>query len=148
MSTPPAELPLALPSTESRASSAAEQSSAMLTRERYGRVARRVKLLSWLSLAWMSVEGGVAITAGILAGSIALVGFGLDSFIEGLASLIIVWRFTGHRLFSAQAEGAGLTAPHERSAQSHPVALRLPGGSTSAAAPTPHAGASVETHMG
>jgi len=70
----------------------------------YRRLARRVRTLSWLSLAWMAVEGGVAIAAGIVAGSIALVGFGLDSAIEGFASVVIVWRFTGHRMFSAQAE--------------------------------------------
>jgi divalent metal cation (Fe/Co/Zn/Cd) transporter len=52
----------------------------------------------------MAVEGGVAIAAGVVAGSIALVGFGLDSAIEGFASLIIVWRFTGQRMFSATAE--------------------------------------------
>jgi hypothetical protein len=42
------------------------------------RGARRAKQLSWLSLAWMGAEGTIAITAGILAGSIALVGFGID----------------------------------------------------------------------
>ena len=40
----------------------------------------------------MTVEGAVAITAGLVASSIALVGFGLDSAIEGFASLVIVWR--------------------------------------------------------
>jgi divalent metal cation (Fe/Co/Zn/Cd) transporter len=61
-------------------------------------------MLSWLSLAWMGAEGAIAITAGILAGSIALVGFGIDSAIEGVASLVIVWRFTGSRLLSHAAE--------------------------------------------
>jgi divalent metal cation (Fe/Co/Zn/Cd) transporter len=75
-----------------------------LTPERYAQLARRVKLLSWLSLAWMSVEGVVAIAAGIVASSIALIGFGLDSAIEGLASVIIIWRFTGSRVFSHAAE--------------------------------------------
>jgi len=70
----------------------------------YRRLAKRVRLLSWLSLAWMTVEGAVAITAGAAASSIALIGFGLDSAIEGFASLIIVWRFTGSRMFSALAE--------------------------------------------
>jgi divalent metal cation (Fe/Co/Zn/Cd) transporter len=42
--------------------------------------------------------------AGILAGSIALVAFGLDSAIEGLASVIVIWRFTGTRTISADAE--------------------------------------------
>jgi divalent metal cation (Fe/Co/Zn/Cd) transporter len=67
-------------------------------------LARRVRLLSWVSLAYMSVEGGIAILAGLTAGSVALVGFGLDSAIEGFASAIIVWRFTGHRVFSETAE--------------------------------------------
>jgi divalent metal cation (Fe/Co/Zn/Cd) transporter len=52
----------------------------------------------------MAVEGAVALTAGVLAGSIALVAFGLDSVIEGFASLVIVWRFTGRRLHSESAE--------------------------------------------
>jgi hypothetical protein len=52
----------------------------------------------------MGAEGAIAITAGILAGSIALIGFGSDSAIEGVASLVIVWRFTGHRLLSHAAE--------------------------------------------
>ena len=68
------------------------------------RAARRAKALSWLSLAWMGAEGVIAITAGVLAGSIALIGFGLDSAIEGVASLVILWRFTGHRLLSQVAE--------------------------------------------
>lgn len=68
------------------------------------RAARRAKHLSWLSLVWMGAEGAIAITAGILAGSIALIGFGIDSAIEGVASLVIVWRFTGARLLSRAAE--------------------------------------------
>jgi divalent metal cation (Fe/Co/Zn/Cd) transporter len=78
--------------------------AAAITRERYEQLAGRVKLLSWLSLAWMTVEGAVAIAAGVAAGSIALVGFGLDSAIEGFASVIIVWRFSGRRVFSHAAE--------------------------------------------
>ncbi len=42
----------------------------------YGRLAKRVRILSWLSLGWMTLEGAIAITAGITAGSIALIGFG------------------------------------------------------------------------
>jgi divalent metal cation (Fe/Co/Zn/Cd) transporter len=66
--------------------------------------ARKARLLSWVSLAWMGAEGAIAIIAGILAGSIALLSFGLDSAIEGFASLVIVWRFTGTRLHSHAAE--------------------------------------------
>jgi len=72
--------------------------------EAYTRLARRARMLSWLSLAWMTVEGAVAILAGLAAGSIALIGFGLDSAIEGFASVVIVWRFTGSRMFSDVAE--------------------------------------------
>jgi divalent metal cation (Fe/Co/Zn/Cd) transporter len=75
-----------------------------LSHEHRRRLAARVRLLSWLSLGYMTLEGGIAILAGVLAGSIALIGFGLDSAIEGFASAIIVWRFTGHRIFSDAAE--------------------------------------------
>jgi len=68
------------------------------------RAAQRAKALSWLSLVWMGAEGAIAITAGLMAGSIALIGFGIDSAIEGVASLVIVWRFTGHRMLSAASE--------------------------------------------
>lgn len=52
----------------------------------------------------MAVEGLVALAAGIVAGSIALIGFGIDSAIEGFASVVIVWRFTGSRVLSEKAE--------------------------------------------
>jgi divalent metal cation (Fe/Co/Zn/Cd) transporter len=70
----------------------------------YLRLARRAKLLSWASLGYMALEGAVAIVAGIVAGSIALIGFGIDSAIEGFASVVIVWRFTGSRTLSHEAE--------------------------------------------
>jgi divalent metal cation (Fe/Co/Zn/Cd) transporter len=68
------------------------------------RLIRHAKALSWLSLAWMTVEGAVAITAALIAGSVALLGFGIDSAIEGLASVIVIWRFTGARRHSDHAE--------------------------------------------
>ena len=49
-------------------------------------------------------EGAIAVTAEVLANSIALLSFGLDSAIEGFASLVIVRRFTGWRLLSHTAE--------------------------------------------
>ncbi len=58
------------------------------------RLIGRAKALSWVSLAWMTVEGGVAIGAALAAGSVALLGFGIDSAIEGLASVVVIWRFT------------------------------------------------------
>src|ERR1035438_828628 len=68
------------------------------------RLARLARALSWITLAWMGIEGGVAIGAAVLAGSVALLGFGLDSGIEALASIIVIWRFTGTRLASATSE--------------------------------------------
>jgi divalent metal cation (Fe/Co/Zn/Cd) transporter len=71
------------------------------------RDARRARWLAWASLIWMTLEGGVGIGAGVAAGSIALVGWALSSAVEGLASLIVIWRFTGTRTLS---EGAEATA--------------------------------------
>jgi divalent metal cation (Fe/Co/Zn/Cd) transporter len=68
------------------------------------RAARLTRLLSWLSLLWLGIEGAVAIVAGVMAGSIALIAFGLDSAIEGVASVVIIWRFSGPRIFSERAE--------------------------------------------
>jgi divalent metal cation (Fe/Co/Zn/Cd) transporter len=64
------------------------------------RLARLAKLLAALTLVWLGIEGAIGVVAGILAGSIALVAFGLDSAIEGLASVIVLWRFTGARTIS------------------------------------------------
>jgi divalent metal cation (Fe/Co/Zn/Cd) transporter len=78
--------------------------AAAIGRAEYLQLARRAKLLSWASLAYMAIEGLVAVVAGIVAGSIALIAFGLDSAIEGFASVVIVWRFTGARILSEAAE--------------------------------------------
>lgn len=53
---------------------------------------RRSLFLNYSTLAYNSLEGLVAIAAGLAAGSIALVGFGLDSLIEVSASLAALWR--------------------------------------------------------
>jgi divalent metal cation (Fe/Co/Zn/Cd) transporter len=72
--------------------------------EQWLRAARYARWLAWASLAWMIAEGGVGLAAGLAAGSIALVGWALGSAIEGLASVIVVWRFTGSRTLSETAE--------------------------------------------
>ena len=72
--------------------------------ERWLRAARYARWLAWVSLAWMIGEGVVGLAAGLAAGSIALVGWALGSAIEGLASVIVVWRFTGSRTLSTTAE--------------------------------------------
>lgn len=69
------------------------------------RAAKRARQLSWFSLLWMGTEGTLGVVTGVLAGSIALTAFGIQSFIEGLASLVIVWLFSGARLGSNRAEG-------------------------------------------
>lgn len=53
---------------------------------------RRGRLLEYITIIWNSLEGIVAIGAGIVAGSIALVGFGVDSVIEVSSGAIILWR--------------------------------------------------------
>lgn len=53
---------------------------------------RHALRLEALTIAWNVLEAAIAITAGILAGSIALVGFGLDSVIETVAAVALYWR--------------------------------------------------------
>jgi len=68
------------------------------------RYAQYARWLAWASLAWMMAEGVIGLAAGITAGSIALTGWALGSGIEGLASIIVIWRFTGQRTLSETAE--------------------------------------------
>lgn len=65
---------------------------------------RRARLLAWSGNSWHVVEFAVAIGAGIAAGSVALIGFGIDSVIEALAGGVIVWLFSGGRGASHEAE--------------------------------------------
>lgn len=60
---------------------------------------RRGRNLEYLTIGWNSLEAVAAVTAGVLAGSVALVGFGIDSVIEVSSGAIILWRlFSGeHR---------------------------------------------------
>lgn len=52
----------------------------------------------------MLAEGAVGLWQGLLAGSIALTGWALGSAVEGLASMVVVWRFSGWRTLSETAE--------------------------------------------
>jgi divalent metal cation (Fe/Co/Zn/Cd) transporter len=79
-------------------------SSLALRHEERAALIVRVKLISWLSLVWMTAEGVIGTTAGIMANSIALIGYGVDSTITGIASVIIIWRFSGDRTNSDDAE--------------------------------------------
>jgi len=68
----------------------------------------RAKRLALLGLGWHAVEATVAVVAGGAAGSIALIGFGIDSLIEAAAGCIVLWRFR---------EGAATSQTIERRAQ-------------------------------
>lgn len=57
------------------------------------RLGRRAQLLAAASVSYNLVEGALAITAGVIAGSVALVGFGLDSVVEVSSGLVILWQF-------------------------------------------------------
>jgi len=60
-----------------------------------GRLRRRGFWLEYATMTWMVAEAAVAITAGVVAASIALVGFGLDSVIELFSASIVIWQLRG-----------------------------------------------------
>lgn len=70
----------------------------------HGPAVRKVLLLSVLSLVWMTAEGALGLYAGLSAHSVSLIGWALGSVIEGLASVIVIWRFTGRRRLSNTSE--------------------------------------------
>ena len=63
--------------------------TSMLDRET---VVRRGRRLEYFTVGWNALEGLVALIAGMLSGSIALVGFGIDSFIEVTSGAALLWR--------------------------------------------------------
>jgi len=69
-----------------------------------GAALRRARVLNVATIAWNAVEGLVAIAAGIVAGSVSLVGFGLDSSIEVSAALVLAWRLRAERGGGCMAE--------------------------------------------
>ena len=71
--------------------------SPVLSPDDRARLGRRAQLLAAASVTYNAVEAVVAITAGIIAASVALVGFGLDSIVESFSGLVILWQFR-HRL--------------------------------------------------
>jgi divalent metal cation (Fe/Co/Zn/Cd) transporter len=86
------------------ASTAAAPPGAPARSEAWLRAARQAKLLAWVSLVWMGIEGVVGIIAGLQAHSLGVVTWSASSFVEAAASLIVVWRFTGQRTLSATSE--------------------------------------------
>jgi divalent metal cation (Fe/Co/Zn/Cd) transporter len=94
----PVELPVLQPTLAPAEPSAPERD------ERWLRTARRARLLSWISLAWMTVEGVVGLIAGLDASALSVIIWAASSFVEGLASIIVIWRFTGTRTRSEHSE--------------------------------------------
>lgn len=68
------------------------------------RLHKKALLLSYFTVGYNLVEGIVSIFAGLLAGSIALVGFGLDSFVESLSGSVMIWRFRKQGKISKEEE--------------------------------------------
>jgi len=65
---------------------------------------RRALRLEYLTVGWNVVEGVVAIGAALAAGSVALLGFGIDSFVETASGLVLLWRFLAERSARAPEE--------------------------------------------
>jgi len=64
------------------------------------RLVRRARQLAWAGIGWHVVEATVAVTAGVVAGSVALIGFGADSLIEAMAGFVVLWRLAGAHAMS------------------------------------------------
>ena len=68
----------------------------VLSPSRATHLARALRL-EYLTVGWNVVEGAVAVTAAVLAGSVALFGFGVDSFVESASGLTMIWRLRAER---------------------------------------------------
>lgn len=73
-----------------------------MVEERANRLQHALRL-EYFTVAWNIIEGVVAICAAVMAGSVALLGFGIDSFVETASGLILVWRL---RAENSQTTGA------------------------------------------
>src|SRR5229473_7808950 len=56
------------------------------------RLLRHGRNLEYFTIAWNSIEGLISIVAGVMAGSVSLIGFGLDSLIEVTSGAALLWR--------------------------------------------------------
>ncbi|WP_311208390.1 MULTISPECIES: cation transporter [unclassified Aeromicrobium] len=84
--------------------------SGRLTAAERARYGRRAQLLAGASVGYNLLEAVIAITAGLAAGSVALVGFGLDSTVEVSSGLIILWQFRHHMPESRERQALRLMA--------------------------------------
>jgi divalent metal cation (Fe/Co/Zn/Cd) transporter len=67
---------------------------------------KKALLLEYFTVGWNVLEGIIAIAAGVIAGSIALIGFGLDSYIEVASGLVLIWRLRKHGFGNLEEEEA------------------------------------------
>lgn len=74
-----------------------------MTATRSALLARGLRL-EYLTVGWNVVEGVIAIGAGIAAGSIALIGFGVDSFVESISGSVLIWRLRAETIGGADEE--------------------------------------------
>ena len=66
----------------------------------------RGRVLAWLTIGWNAVEGVAGIASGLAAGSIALIGFGIDSYVEVFAGTVILWRLRQERHAKSVSDAA------------------------------------------
>jgi len=64
---------------------------------------RRALLLAYITVTYNILEGVIAVAAGLFTGSTALLGFGIDSFVESLSGGVMIWRFSGSASRSSEA---------------------------------------------
>lgn len=88
----------------------AHTSSRVISPQERATLGRRAQLLAAASVAYNVVEAIIAISAGLVAGSVALVGFGLDSVVEVSSGLIILWQFRHHRPQAREQQAQRLMA--------------------------------------
>lgn len=68
------------------------------------RTAGLARQLAWASLVWMTAEGALGLTGAVRAGSVSLLAWALSSVVEGMASVVVIWRFSGTRTLSETSE--------------------------------------------
>ena len=70
------------------------------------RLLRRGVWLAWATVGWNAIEGIIAVSAGALASSVALIGFGIDSFVETASGAVVGWRLRAELTGQADHERA------------------------------------------
>ena len=99
-----ANLPLGPPALDHQGCCEPARPESRVLDAQWRRSAQLARLLAWTSLLWMLAEGVVGLWQGLTVGSIAMTGWALGGAVEGLASMVVIWRFTGSRTLSETAE--------------------------------------------